>query len=50
MGVPQGFKDILTICIACIIGFFAWVRLQSIRHKREILEAQQRTQTLEEVK
>ncbi len=36
LGIPQSVKDFISIIIACLLGVFAWARVQSIRHKREI--------------
>jgi hypothetical protein len=49
LGIPQGVKDFIIIIISFVIGFFAWVRAQAIRHKREIIEAQSQIHKLEEV-
>ncbi len=40
LGFPQSFKDIITILIAIILAFFAWIRTQTIRHKKELIQLQ----------
>jgi hypothetical protein len=46
LGVPQSFKDVITIGVALVIGFFAWIRTQTLRHKKELLELQAREKNI----
>lgn len=37
LGIPQSVKDFMSIIIACLLGVFAWARVQAIRHKKELI-------------
>ncbi len=38
LGIPQSFKDFLIIIIAFVLGFFAWMRHNIIKQKRQFLQ------------
>ncbi len=42
LGVPQAFKDFLILTISSVIGFFIWIRIQALKHRKEMIEAAQK--------